>query len=99
VAHFQRAMMMDIDQAAKDMRDDEMLEEIEDFLEGTGVRGSMGSGCRLGKASAVGAGCKKVPGCTLTGAYRHSLFPPSWIGCPCRGIRSISRSPPHPSVS
>jgi len=30
VAHFQRAMMMDTDQAAKAMRD----AEIEDFLEG-----------------------------------------------------------------
>jgi hypothetical protein len=27
-------MMMDIDQAAKAMRDEEMLAEIEDFLEG-----------------------------------------------------------------
>ena len=27
-------MMMDVDQAAKAMRDEEMLEEIEDFLEG-----------------------------------------------------------------
>jgi len=34
VAHFQRAMMMDVDQAAKAMRDEEMLEEIEDFIEG-----------------------------------------------------------------
>jgi hypothetical protein len=34
VAHFQRAMMMDIDQAAKAMRDEEMQAEIEDFLEG-----------------------------------------------------------------
>jgi hypothetical protein len=34
VAHFQRAMMMDVDQAAKAMRDEEMLAEIEDFLEG-----------------------------------------------------------------
>ena len=34
VAHFQRAMMMNVDQAAKAMRDEEMLEEIEDFLEG-----------------------------------------------------------------
>jgi hypothetical protein len=33
VAHFQRAMMMDIDQAAKAMRDEEMLAEIEDFIE------------------------------------------------------------------
>ncbi len=32
--HFQRAMMMDIDQAAKAMRDEEMLAEIEDFIEG-----------------------------------------------------------------
>ena len=34
VAHFQRAMMMDVDQAAKAMRDEEMQAEIEDFLEG-----------------------------------------------------------------
>jgi hypothetical protein len=34
VAHFQRAMMMDVDQVAKAMRDEEMLAEIEDFLEG-----------------------------------------------------------------
>jgi hypothetical protein len=34
VAHFQRAMMMDIDQAAKAMRDEEMLAEIEDFIKG-----------------------------------------------------------------
>ena len=34
VAHFQRAMMLDIDQAAKAMRDEEMLAKIEDFLEG-----------------------------------------------------------------
>lgn len=34
MAHFQRAMMMDIDQAAQAMRDEEMLAEIEDFLEG-----------------------------------------------------------------
>ena len=39
VAHFQRAMMMDVDQAAKAMRDEEMLAEIEDFIEGfNGVR-------------------------------------------------------------
>jgi hypothetical protein len=34
VTHFQRAMMMDIDQAAKAMREEEMNAEIEDFLEG-----------------------------------------------------------------
>jgi hypothetical protein len=34
VADFQRAMMMDVDQAAKAMRDEEMLAEIEDFIEG-----------------------------------------------------------------
>jgi len=34
VAHFQRAMMMGVDQAAKAMRDEEMMAEIEDFLEG-----------------------------------------------------------------
>ena len=34
VAHFQRTMMMDVDQAAKAMRDEEMQAEIEDFLEG-----------------------------------------------------------------
>jgi hypothetical protein len=30
----QRAMMTDVDQAAKAMRDDETLAEIEDFIEG-----------------------------------------------------------------
>ena len=34
VAHFQRAMMMDVNQAAKAMRDEEALAEIEDFLRG-----------------------------------------------------------------
>jgi hypothetical protein len=34
VAHFKRAMMMDVDQAAKSMRDGELETEIEDFLEG-----------------------------------------------------------------
>jgi hypothetical protein len=34
VAHFQQAMMMEIDQAAKAMRDEEMLAEIEHFIEG-----------------------------------------------------------------
>jgi hypothetical protein len=34
VAHFQRAMMMDVDQAAKAMRDEEMMAEIEDLIEG-----------------------------------------------------------------
>jgi hypothetical protein len=34
VAHLQRAMMMDVDQAARTMRDEEMQAEIEDFLEG-----------------------------------------------------------------
>jgi hypothetical protein len=34
VAHFQRAMMMHVNQAAKAMRDEEMLAEIEDFIEG-----------------------------------------------------------------
>src|SRR5690348_14145685 len=34
VAHFQRVMMMDVDQAAKAMRDEEIEAEIEDFLEG-----------------------------------------------------------------
>jgi hypothetical protein len=34
VAHFQPAMMMDLEQAAKAMRDEEINAEIEDFLEG-----------------------------------------------------------------
>jgi hypothetical protein len=34
VAHFQWAMMMDVDQAAKAMRNEKMLAEIEDFIEG-----------------------------------------------------------------
>jgi hypothetical protein len=39
---------MDIDRAAQAMRDEEMLAEIEDFLEGCG---SMGNGCRSGRAA------------------------------------------------
>ncbi len=38
VAHFQRAMMMDVDQAAKAMKDEEMAADIEDFLEGFNQR-------------------------------------------------------------
>jgi hypothetical protein len=34
VAHFRRAMMMDVDQAAQAMKEAEMEAEIEDFLEG-----------------------------------------------------------------
>jgi hypothetical protein len=34
VAHFQWAMMMGSDQAAKTMRDEEMRAEIEDLIEG-----------------------------------------------------------------
>jgi hypothetical protein len=34
VAHFQRAMMIDIDRVAQAIRDEEMMAEIEDFLEG-----------------------------------------------------------------
>ena len=34
VGYYQRAMMMDTDQAAKAMRDQEILDEIEDFIEG-----------------------------------------------------------------
>jgi hypothetical protein len=34
VAHFQGAMMIEVDQAAKAMKDAEIEEEIEDFLEG-----------------------------------------------------------------
>jgi hypothetical protein len=34
VANFQRAMMMDVDQAAQATREEEMLAEIEDFVEG-----------------------------------------------------------------
>jgi hypothetical protein len=34
VAHFQRAMMMDVDQAAKAMKHAEIGAEIEDFIEG-----------------------------------------------------------------
>ena len=34
VTHFQRAMMMDVDQSAKAMKDAEIEAEIENFLEG-----------------------------------------------------------------
>jgi hypothetical protein len=41
VAHFQRTMMMDVDQAAKAMRDEEMLAEIEDFASPLSRRGRL----------------------------------------------------------
>ena len=53
VAHFRRTMMMDVDQAAKAMRDEEMLAEIEDFLGRfnqptyRGMRGQWGLGADL----------------------------------------------------
>jgi hypothetical protein len=53
-AHFHRAMMMDVDQAAKAMRDEEMQAEIEDFLEGFNqptYRGMRVNGVRLGTRS------------------------------------------------
>jgi hypothetical protein len=54
-------MMMDIDQAAKAMRDEEMLQEIEDFIEGfnqppSAACGSMGSGSLRGHPSTDGRG-------------------------------------------
>ena len=51
--------MMDIDRAAKAMRDEEMLQEIEDFIEGFNqpvACGSTRSGCTLGRASTAGVG-------------------------------------------
>jgi len=63
VAHFQRAMMMDVDQAAKAMRDEEILAEIEDFIEGfnqptyRGMR-VKGSGWPRGQTSTGGADCR-----------------------------------------
>ena len=33
-AHFQRAMMVDVDYTAKAMQDEEMLAEIDDFIKG-----------------------------------------------------------------
>jgi hypothetical protein len=46
VAHFQRAMMMDVDQAAQAMRDEEMLQEIEGFNQPT-YRGMRINGQRI----------------------------------------------------
>jgi len=42
VTDFQRAMMIDVDQAAKAMRDEEMMAEIGDFLEGDASRPASG---------------------------------------------------------
>jgi len=75
VAHFQRAMMKDVDQAAKAMRDEEMLAEIEDFIEGFNqptYRGMRieGSGFRSGQASTAGAGCRLPSSPTSTLARR-----------------------------
>jgi hypothetical protein len=47
-------MMMEVDQAAKAMRDEEMIAEIEEFLEGftqAEARGSTGSVWLRGRAS------------------------------------------------
>ena len=63
VAHFQRAMRMDVDQSAKAMKDAEMEAEIEGFLEGfkqptyRGMR-SMGSRWQPGHPSTGGPGYK-----------------------------------------
>jgi hypothetical protein len=46
VANFQRAMMADIDQAAKAMRDEEMQTEIEGFNQPT-YRGTRIDGVRV----------------------------------------------------
>jgi hypothetical protein len=59
-------MMMDIDQAAKAMREEGMLAKIEDFLEGFNqpTCGSMGFGSRLGHPRTGGPGtarCGMVP--------------------------------------
>src|SRR5580692_1770033 len=62
VAHFQRAMMMDVNQAAKAMRDEEALAEIEDFLRGLqpadlpAACGSTASGSLPGHPSMDGPG-------------------------------------------
>jgi hypothetical protein len=50
MSHFQRAMMMDVDQAAKAMKEAEIEAEIEDFLEGfnqTTYRGMRVNGVRV----------------------------------------------------
>jgi hypothetical protein len=54
VADFQRAMMMDVDQAAKAMRDEEMEQEIKDSSKAStspriAACGSMGSGSLPGR--------------------------------------------------
>jgi hypothetical protein len=55
VVHFQRVMMMDFDQAAKAMRDEEMATEMEEasISPPTAACGSMGSAWRTGRASTV----------------------------------------------
>jgi hypothetical protein len=64
VAHFQGAVMMEVDQAAKAMKDAEIEAEIEDFLEGFNQpdlarhAGHWGTGCRSGRAGTAGAGYK-----------------------------------------
>src|ERR1700731_4381627 len=89
VAHFQRAMMMDVDQAAKAMRDEEMLAEIEDFLEGFNqptYRGMRINGQRVAKPGhpemgGPGTACPMPSGCTepLGGVVSSPSLP-----TPCR---------------
>jgi hypothetical protein len=58
-------MTMDIDQAAKAMRDEEMLAEIEDFIEGfdqppTAACGSIGFGLLPGPPEMGGLGIRDL---------------------------------------
>ena len=65
VADFQRAMMMDVDQAAKAMKDAEMLAEIEDFIEGfkqPTYRGMRINGQRVATWSYPSTGGQRIAG-------------------------------------
>jgi hypothetical protein len=67
VTHFQRAMMMDVDQAAKAMKEAEIEDEIETSLKAsisplTGVCGSMRSEWQPGTASTARVRCKTDDG-------------------------------------
>jgi hypothetical protein len=71
VAHFQRAMMMDVDQAAKAMRDEELQAEIEDFIEGFNqptCRGMRVNGVRVARPGHPSTGGQGIPGRMRSGS-------------------------------
>jgi hypothetical protein len=84
VAHFQRAMMMDVDQAAKAMRDAEMEAEIEDSSRA--LSSSRPTACHLRIARRIDRSCRPGDLCHFPGysdlaaldsSSRHDRIPTS----------------------